>query len=111
MKQGDGGKRHGWGEVSFSCQMSMDHKCLQRDGHHQHFVIKKEMHKDFVFHKHLIYRVLIYNRLTVSGSAAYFGLLLNTDDKSAFSILSQKNCECVARLHPVLLPRFHVTYT
>jgi len=113
MKQGDGSKRHRWEKVSLSCQMSMDHKCLQRDRHHHHrFVIKKERHKDFIFHKHFIYRILIYTLLTVWGSAAYSGLLLITDDKWAFSILSQRNCKCVAGLHPVLLlSHFHITST
>lgn len=66
--------------------------------------------KDFVFHKHFIYSILIHTLLTVWGSAARSGLLL--DSKWAFSILSQ-NCKCVAGLHPVLLllPQFHISYT
>lgn len=69
--------------------------------------------KDFIFHKHFIYSILIHTLFTVWGSAACSGLLLVTEDKWAFSIFSQKYCKCVAGLHYVLLllPQFHITYT
>lgn len=111
MKEGEGGKCHRRGEVSLCCQMSMDNKCLQREKHpSQCFAIKKE--KDFIFHKHLIYRIFIHTLLTVWGSATRSWLLLLPEGKWAFSILSQRNCKRVAGLHPVLLlPQFHTTST